>query len=42
MRLDNGILVRVATGIVVVGFLLRFAPHRHSQPGATDKQPPAP
>lgn len=42
MRLDNGTLVSVATGIVLVGFLLRFAPQRQSPSGAIDRKPPVP
>ncbi len=42
MRLENGTLVSVATGIVLVGFLLRFAPQRQSPSGATDRKPPVP
>jgi len=36
MRFDLPLLVSVAIGVVLVGFLLRFAPKAHSEADATE------
>ena len=38
MRFDNAVLVNVAIGLVLVGFLLRFVPHGDSDADAKDRE----